>query len=162
MRPYIDAAGCEGTIDLLVAVDQLVAANAGFLSAVRRACPDMDVRSYDLAFTQDNLDLFSRRVDWVSVKEDGDCAVVTAEVSGRLPLREMLFRRQADRWVYVPGPEDRAVVVAIRQLARSLNQIELVALTRQPTDRQIDEEYRLRVLSKINLLKAPGEASMGL
>lgn len=162
MRPYIDAAGCEGTIDLLVAVDQLVAANAGFLAAVQRACPGMDVRPYDLAFTQDNLELFSRRVDWVSVKEDGERAVVTAEVAGRLPLCEMRFQRQADRWVYVPGPEDQAVIVAIRQMARSLSQIELVALTRKPTDRQIYEEYRVRVLSKIGKLKAPVEASMGL
>jgi hypothetical protein len=161
MRPYIDAAGCEGTIDLLVAVDQLVAANAGFLAAVQRACPNMDVRPYDLAFTQDNLDLFSRRVDWVSIKEDGERAVVTAEVSGRLPLREIRFEWQADRWVYVPGPEDKTVIAAIRQMTRSLNQIELVASTRKPTDRQIHEEYRVRVLSKISKLKFSEVASSG-
>lgn len=155
MRPYIDEESCEDTIDLLVAVDRLMAANHDFLAAIQRACPEMDVRPYDLSFTRDNLDLFSREVVWVGAKADSEDAVVTAAVSGRLPLREIRFRKQVDRWVYVPGPEDPAVIKAIRQMCRSLNQIELVALTKQPTDQQIQEEYRVRILSKIKGLGMP-------
>jgi hypothetical protein len=116
----------------------------------------MDLRPYDLSSAQDNLDLFSRRVDWVSVEEKGDAAVVTAEVSGRLPLVNIQFERQADRWVYVPGQENPAVIATIRQLARSLKQIELVAANRKQSDRQIDEEYRIRILPKIRKVSAQG------
>jgi hypothetical protein len=154
MRPYIAESGREGLIELLVAVDQLVAANAGFLSAARQTCPDLDLRRYDLSFTQDALDLFSRRVDWVGVKESGDTATVTAEVSERLPLVEMSFKRQGDHWAYVPGTEHLAVIEVIRQMSRSLKQIEQVVSTHKTSDRQLEDEYRVRMLPKIRKISA--------
>jgi len=162
MRPYIAADGRVGLLDLLVAVDRLIAANNAALVAVAKACPTMDLRPFDLSIIQDNLDLFSRQIQWVSVDEQGDHAVVTAEVSGRLPLATMRFERQQGRWCYAPGAGDPTILTLIRQITRSLKQIELVVnTTSQPSgklsekpsgklsEEQIAEEYRIRILPKI-------------
>ncbi|MBI4581794.1 MAG: hypothetical protein HY718_19010, partial [Planctomycetes bacterium] len=153
MEPYLQPAAREATIDLLLAVDELMTANRAALQAVRQACPDIDTSRFDLTVILDSLDLFSRRVELVRCEEMGNTAAAIAEVSGRLPLVEMHFERHDGRWVYVPGTENRNVVDLIRNMTRSLGQIALVLSGRPATAEEVDYEYRLRLAPKLTRMR---------
>jgi len=155
MRRYIASDGGEALIDLLVSVDELVKANAAALASVRKTCPEMSLRRCaDLSIFQDNLGLFSRSVEWVSATQSGDSAVVIAQISGRVPLKRLPFVRRDGVWRYVPGPENRLVVPTIHRLTRSLNQITLLLADREMTPKEIEEEYRIRVVGLIESVQA--------
>jgi hypothetical protein len=149
LRTYIDPATREEVIDLLIAVDELLAANAGANRAVHAACPTADVKRYDLSMVADNLDLFSRQVELVKVEESAEQAVAIAEVSGRLPLDRIQFRRIGGVWGYVPEPANHQIIASIRAMSRSLEQIALVFADRKATPEEVDAEYRARLLPKI-------------
>lgn len=148
LRRHIEPAGREGTIDLLVAVDELVAANRAALAAMQREFPGMDRRDYDLSFVLDNLDLFSREVEFVKVREHGDEAVVTAQVSRRLPLAEMIFIRHDGRWMYQSGREQPEIIEHLRAITRALGQITLLIRSGDLRAEQMPEEWRLRIQSR--------------
>lgn len=156
LRPHIDPACREDVVDLLVAVDELLATNATVLARIRATCPGLDADRYDLGIIADNLDLFSRRVDLVKIEESRDRATVIAEVSGRLPLTRMPFRRVGDTWMYAPEAADPQIVVLVRALTRSLGQIDLVLCNRRLTPEQLAEEYRVRLLPKMEKITQRG------
>jgi hypothetical protein len=146
MRPYIHPSGCEGLIDLLVAVDELGQANATALTAISQACPETDASRYDLAsILQNNLELFSHDVKWIDLRESGDAAVATVQIAGRLPLRELRFERNDGTWQYLPGPEDPATVKEVRRRSRRLRQIALSFEGKRMTPRQVDYEFKIRL-----------------
>lgn len=154
VAPHLDPAGRDGIIDLLVAVDELMFANAAALEAVKRASPGIDVSPYDLSFVQDNLELFSRDVDLVDIRENAEQAEVTVQISGRLPLVRLRFERHEGVWQYLPGPENPEIVRAIRELAKTVQQIEAVVSRSSLTARQIDREYKLRLGRRLKRLAA--------
>jgi hypothetical protein len=146
MRPYIHPSDGEGLIDLLVAVDELGQANATVLTAISRACPEADASRYDLAsILQNNLELFSRDVKWVDLRESGDLAVATVQIADRLPLRELRFQRNDGVWQYLPGPEDPATVKEVRKRSYRLRQIALSFEGKRMTPRQVDYEFKIRL-----------------
>ncbi|HOA72912.1 MAG TPA: hypothetical protein PL151_07455 [Phycisphaerae bacterium] len=146
MRPYLHPSGREGLIDLLIAVDELSQANATVLTALAEACPEADVSRYDLAsILQNNLELFSRDVKWVDLRESGDTAIVTVQIAGRLPLRELRFECNDDVWQYVPGPEDPRTIEEVRRRSRRLRQIALSFQDRRMTPQQVDYEFKIRL-----------------
>ncbi len=144
MRPYLHASGREGMIDLLVAVDELLLANTAAHAAARQACPGAEI-PYDFTLIQDRLEIFSRDVELIDIKEKGDRAVVTLQIAGRLPVVSTQFVRTNGVWQYVPAPDQLGVVKAIRQLTRALQQVELSLSGHPVTPQQINEEYRIRV-----------------
>ncbi len=151
LRPYIHPAARESTIDLLIAVDELLAANTSARKAIEKACPAAEsarLAGYDLSWIADSMELFSRRVVLVKVEERGDQATVTAEVSGRLPLITMPFQRLSGIWVYLPGTANPKLVEHLRAISRSLTQIAMRLNEQKLTPEQIDAEYRLLILPK--------------
>jgi hypothetical protein len=153
MRPYIHDSGRDGMIDLLVAVDELVLANAAVQEAVRQVCPGTDA-PYDLSAVQDWLEIFSREVNLIDVKQTGDQATLTFQIARRLPVISTQFVRTDGVWQYVPAPDQAGVVRAVRQLTRALGQIEL-SLSKQPvlTPEQVREEYRTRLEPKLKVFR---------
>ena len=154
MEPYIDPTGRDEVIELLIAVDELLAANDAALQAARQACPDMDLQPFDMSSVADSLDLFSREVTYVACEESGDRGVVTANVSGRLPLDRIEFIRTDDTWRYAPGPSWPTITPTIREIARALDRIVFVISSKPLTPDDIREEYRLRVAPKVRRLVA--------
>jgi hypothetical protein len=160
MRPHIHPSGREGVIDLLISVDELRLANSAVLAAMKRVCPEVETERYDLVgVIQDRLELFSREVELVDVREDGEKATLTVEISRRLPLERLEFEGYGGVWQYLPGPENLAVLQAIRQLSRTLHQIELALSSRDWTAEQIDREFRIRIRPRLRLLKQQAATS---
>jgi hypothetical protein len=145
MGPHIHSSARDGIVDLLVAVDELMLANAAALSAMQQACPGIDVRPYDLQLIQNKLELFSRDVELVGVRQDGDSASVTVQIANQLPLVRLRFERHDGTWQYLPGAEDPNITQAIRQRTKKLRQIELVLSHSRLDPRQVDREYHIRM-----------------
>lgn len=156
LRSYIHPDGREGLIDLLVAADELTAANTAALAAAARACPGLDTSRYDLAaMIWNNLELFSREVELVQAEVDGDRAVLTVQIARRLPLRRLDFERHDGVWQYLSGSAEPEVTTLIRQRANRLRRIAR-SLDRPMTPEQVHNEfrYRLGVRSERSLLRA--------
>lgn len=149
MRPLLHPSGRDSAIDLLVAVDEMILADAAAAAAAKRASPDAGVPAQLAAQIENRLELFSRDVEFISADERGDVATVTAKIGNRLPLQQLHFTRNEGSWQYLPGETPAGLVAAVRQLTRALNQIELVLSTRQMSPQQVREEYRLRLVPRL-------------
>ena len=155
MRPYLEPASAEGVIDLLVAMDEVMAANAGLQAAIRRACPGAQAGRYDLSYLEQYMTFFSKDVEYVRERDKGDQAEVIVQVGGRMPLEELRFRRyQEDRgaswWVYVPGSDVTEIIPLIRDLASALKQITIVlSSSTQVTPEQVKDEFNIRIRQRI-------------
>jgi hypothetical protein len=165
MLPYLHPSGRDATIDLLVAVDELVLADAAARAAVQRACPGMQPPGDLSGMIANRLELFSRDVEFIQAKEEGKLATVSVKIGNRLPLRHLQFERVGDTWQYMHGEAPPALVAAIRQLTRAFNQLELVLSDTHMTPEQVNEEYRLRLAPKLkkfgdfNLKPTSGEVA---
>ena len=155
MRPYLDPNTGEDLIDLLVAMDELLAANAGTQAAIRQACPELDPRRYDLAYIEQYMGFLSKDVEYVRERDKGDQAVVVVQVGGRMPLEELQFRRYREtrgpsRWIYLPGSDVPQLVPLIREVAGALSQITLVLSTsKKATPEEVRNEFEIRIQRRI-------------
>jgi hypothetical protein len=155
MRPYLDPSACEEVLDLLVALDGLLAANAGAQDAVRRACPQADAARLDLSYLEQYMGLFSRGTTFLREIQKDDRTTVITQIGDRLPLEELQFRRehvrgQPGRWVYVPGRSVPGLVQLLREMTRALDQITLVMSdARDVAPEKVMDEYRIRVVAKL-------------
>jgi hypothetical protein len=155
MRPYLDPKTGEGLIDLLVAMDELMAANAGAQAAIRRACPDMDPRRYDLSYIEQYMTFFSKDVEYIREQDKGDQAVVVVQVGGQMPLEELQFRRYREGrgpswWVYVPGGDVPQIVPLIREVTGALEQIRLVlSMSKKVSPEEVGNEFEIRIRQRI-------------
>ena len=162
MRPYIDSRSRDEVIDLLIAIDELFVANAAAQHAIAKACPGIPARRFDLAGQiADNLELFSKHVEFVSQQESGNRGTVMVQIAGRVPLAHVNFQRRDGYWVYVPGPVGPDLIPMIRAMADALNRIALVVSNEPRTRGEIEAEYRLRIgpkLRRIGQLAAAEES----
>ncbi len=155
MRPYLDPDTSEDLVDLLVAMDELTAANAGAQAAIRRTCPETDPARYDLSYLQQYLAFFSKDVEYVREKDKGNEAVVFVQIGGRMPLQELQFRRHREgrspsRWVYVPGGQVGQLAPLIRDVAGALSQIALVlSSSKNVTPELVRSEFEVRIRQRI-------------
>ncbi len=160
MLPHMDPDSRDEVIDLLMAMDELLAANAGAQLAISKACPGIEAERFDLAAQlADSLELFSTHIEFISDRRDGDRGTVTVQIAGRVPLTHINFRRRAGHWVYLPGPVGRDLIPITRAITGALNRIALVVSAGPRTREEIEAEYRLRIgrkLKRIGQLTAPG------
>jgi len=152
MRPYIDPTCRDDVIDLLIAVDELLAANAGALGAIREACPRIDLTLFDMSALQNEyLDLFSRDVRVIRLAESDGRGTVTVQIGPRLPLAHLRFQQRQGRWIYVPGETAPELVGRLRGIARAWDRLTLVVSARPHSAEEIMHEYRLRIQPKLKL-----------
>lgn len=158
--PYIDPAARRDVLTLLVGMDELQAADGAALKAVRRVWPDAPLDRLRVAdVLTDNIEMFSREVQVVAVREQGDEGVVTILIAGEPPPVEVSFRRHEGRWVYVPGSGGETFIATIRELTKGLNRV-ATALTyaEQATAEDVAREYRTRVEPRLRQLTGSVEA----
>ena len=157
MRPFIDAGSRDELIDLLIAFDELLLANSGAQLAIVKACPTIRAEAFDMSPMADWLELFSQRLEFVSLQEEGDRGTIAVQIAGRLP-EELEFERQDGRWVYLPGPIGPDLIPLVRDIARALNRITLAVSTGPHTAEEIEAEYRLRVGRRLERVNEPAAA----
>jgi len=156
MGPYIDATSRDEVVDLLVVMDELLAANAAARAAITRACPGIAAAAFDMSHMANALELFSRDVQLIRVDEEGNRGLITVQIARRLPLKYPAFERRAGHWVYVPGPLGRDFVTVIREMTGALNHLALVLLAGPRSDAEIEAEYRRRIGPKLEVLMTAG------
>jgi hypothetical protein len=149
IRPYIDNSHNQDVIDMLIAVDELLAANAGTQRAIRTACPTFPAERLDLSKLADNLDLFSREVRFVSAEENGSQGIVRVRIPRRIDPVDLRFEHRDGIWVYLPGSGGAEMVPVIREMTVAMDRISLTLASESKSPEDIGNEYRLRIGPKL-------------
>lgn len=153
MRPYIEPGERGNVIDLLMAVDELLAANAGALRAVARVSPEMPASRLDAApYILDTLGMFSREVEIIEQHEDPQAGTgeILLLIAGEPPPLSIEFKLLDGRWVYAPGAGGGEIIAALRNRTKALARIEqALAVADRLTPAQVAEEYELRLRRRI-------------
>ncbi len=150
LRPHIDPAQRDNLIDLLVALDELLAANEAVLAAIRAACPTADTAQFDLSYLRDWMELFSREARIVHKQEQDGRAVLTVQVGMRMPFERLEFEFRDGRWVYLPGRIPRETASAVRRLIVTLDRFRVTVASERPvTEDTLLQEYRIRVRPRL-------------
>lgn len=143
MEPYIDARHKRAVIDLLVAMDELLAANRAALAAAEEHCPEFDTRRLDMTFLANRLSLFSEQIELKSTQIEGDQAIARVQIGGRLPLKDLRFERRAGRWVYLPGEQGGDLASIVREMADAMNRLTRFIQKGGQDRRDVENAYRL-------------------
>lgn len=150
MRPRIEPQRREAVIDLLMAMDRLLAANAAARHAVQRAVPDFPIQRVDLGpILADNLELFSKNLEVVRSEENGDEGTVTVQIAGAMPLVHLHFQRSGRHWLYLPGEDPGKLIPLLTQLTTGLERISVSVAGSPQTPESIMREYQLRIAPKL-------------
>lgn len=169
MMPLIVAPRAGEIVTMLVAIQDFLAANHALCEHVRREiglglADAIDHR--DLAY---EMGIFSSYVRVLDEHIDGDTAIVTFTVDGRLPAREAELRRIGGRWQYDPGPGDfQQLSEAFNRMARGLRQVTEELQTGRLTTAEVRanpeklfEEVRVRLMPGVKLLPQPPAEARG-
>lgn len=151
MVPYIEPDNRRQVVGLLVAADELLAANAGARKAIDRHCPQIMRDRYELApLVTHNLEMFSAKIKVVGQREEESKGVISIEIEGVPTAVEVDFRLFNGRWVYVPGPGLDQIVAGYRDVAKALNGVaQSLNFSDDMTPEQVEREYQLRVIPKL-------------
>ncbi len=154
LTPYIAPESRKRLLDLLLAVDSLLVANSGTQKAIRAACPEVDPDYFDLTALRDSLDLFARDLQVIRHEENGDDGTITARIGTEGKVIHLRFRREAGKWVYVPGYLAPDLASRVRDVARGLDRMTLVlSNAKQVTPPGLAREYEIRVQPKLRRLR---------
>lgn len=144
LRAFVPPQEVATTIDFLMAMDEVISANAGVQAAVRRHAP-ASVAELDLSVLRNLQGVFSADVKVVDERVDGKNAWVSIEVGGQLPLEQVRLTREDTRWVYHPDASLKGFPESLQRLAASLRRVAKIieAGSKQPND--IRDAYRVCV-----------------
>ena len=150
-------------VETLMAVDSFLRANESLCDYVRDAFALGLSQSIDQSHWGTHLGIFSRYVELVDERAEGDTASVTFTVDGQIPLRRAALARVDGTWRYDPGPGyDARLPDAFGRMARGLWQVlddlksgRLSADTIRADPQQLIEEVRVRLQPGIKMLPAP-------
>lgn len=152
IRPYVEPASREVVMDLITVIEELRAANAAVLEAGEAACAAFDGKTWDVSPLLDSIGLFAKELSVAEVNENGTAGTVRV-VIGSSSSAALQFKKQGDRWVYVPGETIAEAVPTLRELAQSLARATALFRSGKMTRAQVDEEYLFRVDSKLAQLR---------
>lgn len=162
LTPYVAPESRKRLLDLLLAVDTLLAANSGTQKAIRTACPEVDPHCFDLTALRDSLDLFARDLQVIRHEENGNDGTITARIGTEGKVIHLRFRREAGKWVYVPGYLAPDLASRVRDVARGLDRMTLVLSNmKQVTPPGLAREYEIRVQPKLRRLRAAATSQPG-
>jgi len=150
-------------VKTLMAVDEFLHANELLCNYVRDAFALGLSQSIDQSQWGAHLDIFSRYVELVDERVEGDAATVTFTIDERIPVhRAQLVLTDGD-WRYDPGPGyDPRLPAAFQRMARGLRRVlddlksgRLAAETVHADPQRLVEEVRVRLQPGIKMLPQP-------
>jgi hypothetical protein len=155
--------GGRRVVDLLMAVDDFLNANAALCGYVQREFTVGLSQSIDQSYWGGVLGVFSAHVELIDQHVDGDKASVAFLINGQLPLQRAELRLLDGGWRYDPGPGyDQRLVEAFGEMARGLRRVladlnegRLSATAIHADPQRLLEEVRLRLSRGIALLPPP-------
>lgn len=114
-RPYV--------LELLHAVDRLVAANQALGDAITRRLGRLTAEAFDYSQVANLVGVFSRDVDVLDEKIVGDAAVVTVQIAKRVPLDSVHLVRSGGRWLIRTDTPIPGLAVELGRLADVLSAV---------------------------------------
>lgn len=154
---------CHDLINTLLAVDEFLNANRALCNYVReRFTADLS-QTIDQSHWGTNLGLFSRHVELVSERIEGERAIVSFSVDNRIPLQHASLMIEEGQWRYDPGEGfDSRIPAGFLRMAEGLRQAlaeltsgRLSADTVGADPARLIEEVRLRLKPGAALLPRP-------
>ena len=119
---YLASDQSAAVLEVIQAVDQLLAANQGLQAAVRKQFGSAQAQSFDLTGMSNYVGVFSYDVEVIAEEITGDRAVVTYQVARRVPLEEVQLVRTDERWLIQDEPPVQGVADEVRHLAGVLTE----------------------------------------
>lgn len=104
-------------LDLIRAVDRLAGGNDVLRSAAEKQFGAASAMAFDRPAIGDIIGVFSRDVEVIDERIDGDSATVTIQVGGRVPLQEVRLIHRDRRWLIESDPPITGVADQLRKLA---------------------------------------------
>ena len=160
IEPLCHPRSVSQVITTLTAVDNFLAANDALCQLVRERVSGGAARVIDQSHFAANLDIFSAYVELHDERIDGDSAIVTYTVDGRLPVRECKLVRIDGRWRYDPGDGyDPDIPAAFQRMADGLRLVagdlksgRINAGNAADDPQKLIEEVRLRLMPGLQML----------
>lgn len=107
-------------LGLLQAMDRLLWANQVLQAAVVSRFGRATARVFDRSRAANAIGVFSHDVEVLDQQVDGDNAVVTIQIAGRVPLDEVKLVRREHRWLIQTDPPITGVADELHRLAEVL------------------------------------------
>ena len=150
-------------VKTLMAVDEFLHANKTLCDYVRGTFALGLSQSIDQSHWGAHLDIFSRHLELIDQRIEGDTATVTFTVDGRIPVRRARLVRIGGAWRYDPGSGyDPQLPTAFERMARGLRQVlddlkdgRLSADAIRANPQRLVEEVRVRLQPGIKVLPTP-------
>ena len=101
-------------------------------------------RAFDRSQAANVIGVFSRDVEVLDARVQGDNAVVTIQVADRLPLEEVELVRRDGKWIIRTDPPIAGLAGELRKLADVLVAVARMVDDREMTAAQIKRELDLR------------------
>ena len=150
-------------VNTLLAVDEFLDANELLCDYVREKFALGLSQTIDQSRFGNQLDIFSRYIELVNEQIEGETAVVTFMVDGKVPLRRARLRLMEGQWRYDPGDGYRPELpAAFKRMAEGVRRVlaelksgrlEAQAIRKRPE--RLIEELRVNLQPGISMLPKP-------
>ena len=154
IEPYLPPDRRSSVIGLIQTMDRLLWANDVLGAAVTRHFGPATARAFDRSEAANAVGVFSRDVEFLNEQIDGDAAVVTFQVAGRVPLKEVTLERHGGCWLIQTDPPIPGVAAALRDLAQVLVDTARMLDDRPMSAAQLQRELASREASIGRRIKA--------
>ena len=170
MAQYVAEGRQRAVIEMIQAVDQVIRDNRILQLRLGELGYDASAILLDRSEVANIIDVFSSEVEVVHEQTDGDTAVVTIQVGGRLPLSEVRLELHGSQWIIQPDAPIPGMADEIRNLGKALRRVVEATRYEEMTFDQIAKELhfwqrpvmaRIRDLADQAEAGPPGQGSSG-
>jgi hypothetical protein len=153
LRDWIVPDRASATMDFLLAMDHLLAANAAAQEAIKAKVPTAPALEWDLSRLADLQGVFSSRIRVISETKESPRATVMIEVADQLPLEQVNLHWTNGRWLLVSDAGLKLLPEPLMQLAEGLRHVTTTVQSKPVTIDEIREEFRVRVGPRLRHLQ---------
>jgi hypothetical protein len=149
LESLVDPSRTRVLIDTLMAMDSLLLASTQLERTAEQRLGPRAAVICNLASLADYLGPFSRNVQIVSTRIDGDTATVAYQVGERVPIERAQVLRVDGQWRYMPDEPDYALPPLLRQLTDAMVRLHSRAEAGAYTEEAFVEDYTRQVLTPL-------------
>jgi hypothetical protein len=149
MESLVDPSRARVLIDTLMAMDHLLLATTQLQQTAEQRLGPRAAVVCNLASLADYLGPFSRNVQIVSTRIDGDAATITYQVGERVPVERARIHRVSGQWRYMPDEPDYVLPTLLRQLTDAMLHLRSQTEAGDYTEPTFIEEYTRQVVTPL-------------
>jgi len=147
LQEYLLPAQRPHVVEFIQAIDRLVAADRVLKAAVTRHFGPLSTEAFDRSRAANAAGIFSRDVDVLDERIDGDTAEVTVQIEDRIPLEVVALVRRDGRWLIKTDPPVEGLAAEIVRLAQTLTDVARMLDKKPMTLAELKKELSLREAS---------------